>query len=44
MRYGDAQRSFEALLALSNMGPEDKTKIDPWWSVYCAEGKSECDK
>ncbi|HEV8531572.1 MAG TPA: hypothetical protein VGT00_09160 [Methylomirabilota bacterium] len=25
-------------------GPEDKTKLDPWWSVYCAEGRSGCDK
>ena len=43
MRYGDERASFETLLALSN-GPEDKTKLDPWWSVYCAEGHSGCDK
>ena len=43
MRYGDTNSSFEKLLAMSN-APEDKTKIDPWWSVYCAEGESGCDK
>ena len=32
MRYGDATSSFDKLLALSN-GPEDKAKLDPWWSV-----------
>jgi len=43
MRYGHERTSFETLLALSD-GPEDKTKLDPWWSVYCAEGRSGCDK
>jgi hypothetical protein len=43
MRYGDERTGFEALLAMSD-GPEDKTKLDPWWSVYCAEGRSGCDK
>jgi len=43
MRYGDDRSSFESLLAMSD-GPEDKTKLDPWWSVYCAEGRSGCDK
>jgi hypothetical protein len=44
MRYGDANSSLDKLLAISNNGPEDKTKLDPWWSVYCAEGVSGCDK
>jgi hypothetical protein len=43
LRYGDERSSFQSLLAMSN-GPEDKTKLDPWWSVYCAEGLSGCDK
>lgn len=43
MRYGDANSSFDNLLRLSN-APEDKTKIDPWWSVYCAEGETACDR
>jgi hypothetical protein len=43
MRYGDSNSSFNALLQLSNLGPEDKTRLDPWWSVYCAEGVSGCD-
>ena len=44
LRYGDARSSFASLLAISEEGPEDKTKLDPWWSVYCAEGKSACDR
>jgi hypothetical protein len=44
MRYGNANSSFGKLLNLSNSGPEDKTKINPWWSVYCAAGVSGCDK
>jgi hypothetical protein len=43
LRYGDAQSSFQRLLQMSN-GPEDKTQLDPWWSVYCTEGVSGCDK
>jgi hypothetical protein len=43
LRYGDERSSFLALLAISN-GPENKAKLDPWWSVYCAEGFSGCDK
>ena len=42
LRYGDAQSSFRRLLEMSD-GPEDKTQMDPWWSVYCAEGVSGCD-
>ena len=42
MRYGDAGSSFERLLVLSD-GPEDKARLDPWWSVYCAVGVSSCD-
>ena len=42
VRYGDDQSSFRQLLQMSN-GPEDKTQLDPWWSVYCAEGVSGCD-
>lgn len=44
MRYGDANSNFLTLLNLSKAGPEDKTKIDPWWSVYCTEGVSGCDQ
>ncbi|MBP5972843.1 hypothetical protein HW132_08885 [Brasilonema sp. CT11] len=44
MRYGDANSSFLNLLNQSNVGPEDKTKINPWWSVYCTEGVSGCDE
>ena len=44
LRYGDESSSFQRLLAISTQGPEDKTKLDPWWSVYCAEGKSRCDR
>jgi hypothetical protein len=44
LRYGDASSGFEQLLGISLAGPEDKTKINPWWSVYCAEGTSGCDK
>jgi hypothetical protein len=43
LRYGNAQSSFRELLQLSD-SPEDKTKLDPWWSVYCVEGVSGCDK
>ena len=43
MRYGGVGSGFEKLLAISNQGPEDKTKVDPWWSIYCAEGVSSCD-
>jgi hypothetical protein len=42
LRYGDERSSFRQLLEMSD-GPEDKTKLDPWWSVYCAEGVSGCD-
>jgi hypothetical protein len=42
LRHGDQYSSFKKLLKMSN-GPEDKTKLDPWWSVYCAEGVSGCD-
>ncbi len=44
MRDGGPASGFERLLSMSQEGPEDKTKVNPWWSVYCAEGKSECDK
>ncbi len=43
MRYGDPSANFEKLLSMSN-GPEEKTKLDPWWSVYCANGVSSCDR
>jgi hypothetical protein len=42
MRHGDQESGFKKLLKMSD-GPEDKTKLDPWWSVYCAEGVSGCD-
>ena len=43
LRYGDEHSSFRQLLQMST-GPEDKTTLDPWGSVYCAEGVSGCDK
>ena len=43
VRYGDDQSSFRQLLQMSN-GPEDKTQLNPWWSIYCAEGVSGCDQ
>lgn len=43
MRYANAESSFDKLLNLSD-SPEDKTKIDPWWSVYCNEGVTGCDQ
>ena|SRR6266566_7128721 len=42
-RKTDSQSSFRRLLQMSN-GSEDNTKLDPWWSVYCAEGVSGCDE
>ena len=42
LRYGDERSSFQSFLGMSD-GPEDKTKLDPWWSVYCTEGLSGCD-
>ena len=42
LRYGDEHASLRQLLQMST-GPEDKTKLEPWWSVYCAEGVSGCD-
>jgi hypothetical protein len=42
LRYGSAKSSFSKLLGNST-GPEDTTQLNPWWSVYCAEGVSGCD-
>jgi hypothetical protein len=44
LRYGDNNSSFKSLLQVSNLGPENKNSINPWWSVYCAEGVSGCDQ
>ncbi len=41
-RYGGETSSFEELLKMS-LTPEDKAKINPWWSLYCAEGVTACD-
>ena len=41
-RYGDEHSGFRKLLQMSD-GPEDKTQLAPWWSVYCAGGVSGCD-
>ena len=43
LRYGGESSSFETLLSMSN-AEEDTAKLDPWWSVYCAEGKTACDQ
>lgn len=42
IRYGGENSSFRSLLANSS-GPEDPTRPDPWWSVYCEEGVIGCD-
>ena len=42
LRYGNERSSFSKLLRNST-GPEDTTALDPWWSVYCAEGVTGCD-
>jgi len=42
MRYGSESSSFESLLNMST-GESDTTKLDPWWSLYCAEGVTACD-
>ncbi|MCY7322166.1 MAG: hypothetical protein LH660_10320 [Phormidesmis sp. CAN_BIN36] len=42
VRYGGEKSSFDQLLKLSDSA-EDTKKIDPWWSVYCAAGKTGCD-
>lgn len=42
MRYGNNESSFDNLLNFSD-APETKESINPWWSVYCAEGVSGCD-
>lgn len=42
VRYGDERSSFKKLLRLSDSA-EDPTKLNPWWSVYCAAGQTACD-
>ncbi|WAL58347.1 hypothetical protein [Thermocoleostomius sinensis] len=42
MRYGGEGTDFESLLNMST-GEADTTRLDPWWSLYCAEGVTACD-
>jgi hypothetical protein len=41
-RYGGESSSFEELLQMSLAEP-DSAEINPWWSLYCAEGVTACD-
>ncbi|MBD2313603.1 hypothetical protein H6G20_18190 [Desertifilum sp. FACHB-1129] len=41
-RYGGEDSSFQALLNMST-GASDENRINPWWSLYCAEGVTGCD-
>ncbi|MBE9181564.1 hypothetical protein IQ268_23660 [Oculatella sp. LEGE 06141] len=42
LRYGGETSSFETLLNMST-GESDSESLDPWWSLYCAEGVTACD-
>ncbi len=42
VRYGGLNSSFEELLGHST-GEADTNRLDPWWSLYCAEGVTACD-
>lgn len=42
VRYGGLNSSFEELLGHST-GESDTSRLDPWWSLYCAEGVTACD-
>ena len=41
-RYGGTNSSFETLLNMSTDTP-DEMELNPWWSLYCAEGVTACD-
>lgn len=43
VRYGGENSSFKTLLGLST-GESDTKKLNPWWSLYCAEGVTACDQ
>lgn len=42
VRYGGEASSFEQLLQMSLSAP-DTAELNPWWSLYCAEGVTACD-
>lgn len=42
VRYGGVNSSFDELLGHST-GEADANQLDPWWSLYCAEGVTACD-
>lgn len=42
VRYGGEASSFEELLQMS-LAEADAAEINPWWSLYCAEGVTACD-
>jgi len=42
VRYGNESSSFEELLQMSLAEP-DRAELNPWWSLYCAEGITACD-
>lgn len=41
-RYGGESSGFEELLQMSLAEP-DSSELNPWWSLYCAEGVTACD-
>ncbi|WP_017305068.1 hypothetical protein [Spirulina subsalsa] len=42
VRYGGADTNFQELLGMSLAEP-DALELNPWWSLYCAEGVTACD-
>ncbi|WP_416672391.1 hypothetical protein [Egbenema bharatensis] len=42
-RYGGQDASFESLLAMSLEEASGEIELNPWWSLYCAEGVTACD-
>lgn len=42
VRYGGETSSFDTLLQMSLAEP-DAAELNPWWSLYCAEGVTACD-
>lgn len=42
-RYGGENSSFKTILSQST-GESDPKKLNPWWSLYCAEGVTACDQ
>lgn len=42
VRYGGENSNFEQLLNMS-LAETDRAELNPWWSLYCAEGVTACD-